>query len=239
MSNEKNAITTRQVTKQAASRKVFFVKGEKESLARNAEGQAIVKRALESAGVSMGEVTAQLSIATVKGFNDFACQYNTALLWFTLQESINSKYGVDLFTKLEKVFHIICGAGLSAKDDKGRNIYDKSKSLVTISKKETEYKDDKGNAVKGYAVNMALKKGYTRSDIGKAWAKAKKEIAGKENIVDYFLETYTGKPQAQAKPKKETSLTDIITALELYHDTCSDKKEQEKALAMLEVYYKN
>ena len=229
--NSKQAapVTVRQEVKQASKRKVMFVKGEKESLAKyNADGQALVKQALYDASLSQEQVYKYLSTAMVRGFNDFVSNYNTALLWFTLQEAINSPFGLDLFGKLEKAFYCVTGAGLSQTDKKGKAIFDKKESIISITKKETESG--------GFTVNIGLKKGFTRSDIGKAWNKASKALAGNENAIAFLLAKYTGKPESQPKPKAEKTLADIIRDLETLHDTTNDKQEQAQARAMLDAY---
>lgn len=222
-------VTTRQEVKQASQRKMMFVKGEKESLSKyNADGQALVKQALYDASLSQEQVYKYLSTAMIRGFNDFVSNYNTALLWFTLQEAINSPFGLDLFGKLEKAFYCVTGAGLSQTDKKGKSIFDKKESIISITKKETE--------TGGFTVNIGLKKGFTRSDIGKAWTKTSKALAGNENAIAFLLAKYTGKPESQPKPKHEKTLADIIAELELLHDTTNDKQEQAKARAMLDAY---
>lgn len=228
--NTKQApVTVRQEVKQASKRNVMFVKGEKESLAKyNADGQALVKQALYDASLSQEQVYKYLSTAMVRGFNDFVSNYNTALLWFTLQEAINSPFGLDLFGKLEKAFYCVTGAGLSQTDKKGKAIYDKKESIISISKKETESG--------GFTVNIGLKKGFTRSDIGKAWTKASKALAGNENAIAFLLAKYTGKPETQAKPKQEKTLADIVADLANYHDGTNSADMQRIAKAMLDAY---
>lgn len=229
MAKQAQAITNRQETRQAGKRAVMFVKGEKENLTKyNADGQALVKQALSDASLSQEQVYKYLSAAMVRGFNDFTANFNTSLLWFTLQESINSPFGLDLFSKLEKSFYCVTGGGLAETDKKGKAIFDKKQSLISISKKETE--------TGKYIVNISLKKGYTRNDIGKAWHKAYKPLASNENIIAHLLGKYTGKPETQAKPKQEKSLADIVRELELFHDLASNKQEQEQARAMLDAY---
>lgn len=224
------AITNRQEVKQASKRRTMFVKGEKESLAKyNAEGQAFIKATLKDANLSEEQKLLRLSESVKRGFNDFAGNFNTAILWFTLQEAINLPFGKALFDNLERAFYIIGGAGLSATDKKGKNIFNKKESIISITKKESE----KG----GYVVNIGLKSGFTRSDIAKLWIKRRdSELKNVENIVAFLLGKYVGKPEPQAKPKEEKSLADIVRELELLHDTTSDKKEQAQAKAMLDAY---
>lgn len=230
-SNQATAITTRQEIKQAGKRATMFVKGEKESLAKyNADGQQIVKQALADASLSQEQVYKFLSVAMVRGFNDFVGNFNPALLWFILQEAINSPFGLDLFGKLEKAFYCATGGGLRDTDDKGNNIFDKKESIISISKKQ----GDNGK----YTVNISLKKGYTRNELGKAWNKIYKPLAGNENIIAHLLGKYIGKPAPQEKPKHEKSLADIMLEIIALHDSTSDTSEKEKCAALITTYKK-
>lgn len=234
------AVTNRQVAKQNGAKKVLLAKAEKESLAKyNADGQALVKRTIADAGLSMEQVCQQLSVAVVRGFNDFTANNNSALLWFILQEAINCKHGLDLFAKLERTFHTIAGAGTTDIDKSGRHVFDKKMSIITISKKENISTDENGKTTVSYSVNIGLKNGNTRSDLGKVWNKRKNgELKGKENVVAFLLEKYNGKPETTPKPKKERTLADIVADIASLHDGSNDKDLQRICLAMLDAYKK-